>query len=163
MEVFLSSLWENDCHQGRWDSILGSFPWGNFALATETWLAHCTVQKACSCTQRSLNCQQWMWCTVLMTHPSWFARIQTLVLGMKNDQHLPNSPVLPVSLAVGRSLSSCGFWDSENLYKSVDLHPSFELTPLHYTMHSGWGGPHLNLTFLIDLYRLLAPMVGESA
>ena len=44
------------CHQGRWGNMLDSAPQDNFALATERWLVHCTVQKACSYTWRSLNC-----------------------------------------------------------------------------------------------------------
>ena len=151
------------CHQSKWGSISGSVPCSNFALTTETWLAHCTVQKACSCTQRSLNCQQWTWCTALTTHPSWFARIQISGPCKKNDQHLPNSPVFPGSSAIGRSLFLSGHWDGKNLYRSIDLHPSFEPTPLHYTMHSGWERLHLNPTFLTDVYGLLPPTGGESA
>ena len=136
------------CHQGRWGTILGSGPWGNFVLAAEMWLPHCTVQKVCSHTWRSLDCQKWTWCTVVMIHPSWFARTKTLGLSMKNDQHLPNSPALLGSSAVGRSLSSCGHWDGGSLYKSTGFHPPFEPTTPLYTMHSGWGRLLLNPTSL---------------
>ena len=114
-----------------------------FSLASETRLAHCTAQKACSYIQRNLNCQKYMWCTLLMTHPSWFAWIQTLGLGMKNVQHQPNSPVLHGSLIVGND-------------------PSFESTPLHYTMHSGLGEWCLNLTCLAGVHGLPPPMAEES-
>ena len=97
---------------------------------------------------RSPNYQKLTWCTVLMTHPSWFARPQTLGLGMKNGQHLQSSPAPPGSLAVGRNLSLCGCWDGRNLCKSIGPHHSFQSTPLHYTMHSGWGELHLNPTSL---------------
>ena len=75
----------------------------------------------------------------------------------ENDQHLPNSPVLFGSSMVGRSLSSCRQWDSGSLYKSAGLHPSFKPAPLHYTMHSGWGGLHLNSTSLAGVYRGICP------
>ena len=51
---------------------------------------------------------------------------------------------------------------SRSLYRNVDLHLSFEPTPQHFTMHSGWGKLHLNPTFLAGTYELLSTNGSED-
>ena len=81
-----------------------------------------------------------------MTHPSWLARIQILGLSMKNDQHLPDSPGLPGSSAVGRSPSSCRHRWQKSIQKCKP--PSFQTntTALHHTLWLGWIGPESNIS-----------------
>ena len=91
------------CHLSRWGNKWGLTCQDNFASVSETWPAHCTAQRACHHIQKTPNCLWWRQCIVLMPPPFSFAKTLIWGLGMKNVQHLPDSPMPPEFSAGCRS------------------------------------------------------------
>ena len=90
-------------HLSRWGNKWGLTCWDIFASVSEMWVVHCTAQRACGHIQKTPNCLPWMWYFALMLPPFLFAKTPIWSLGMKNFQHLPDSPTPPEFLAGGRS------------------------------------------------------------
>ena len=110
------------------------------------WPTHCTAQKAYNCTKNTPNCLLWRHYIVWTPPPFLFAK--TPIWGLKNVEHLPDSPTPPEFSEGGRGPFLYMHSRGKSPYRIVGLHPFFitNTMALHQALWLGWMAPDSSIS-----------------